>query len=382
MREGRSGGRRAETQGMAVNPAWSDMRLRDILDAAVAYAASDVHLRPGSPPLVRVSGVLWPLDVPALSEAAAAALVDEALATDRDREAFAADGECDFALVVEGVGRFRGNAYRARGASSVVLRHVREDIPSFADLGLPAVARDLALKPAGLVLVCGPTGSGKSTTLAAMIDAINAERRCHVLTIEDPIEFLHRDKLATISQRELHTDTHDYARALRSGMRQDPDVILIGEVRDTDTIRAALQAAETGHLVLTTLHARTVVDAIHRVIDLFPGEEQRQARASIAESLQGVICQHLVASAREGGRVLVVETAVNTPRLREAIVDPERTGGLQDVVSEGEYYGMKTFEQDAVRLVIAGDVTVEEAEKVVARPTDLQVALRRAGYRR
>lgn len=367
---------------MAVNPVWSDMRLRDILEAAVAYTASDVHLRPGSPPLVRVSGVLWPLDVPALSEAAVAALVEEALPTDRDRRTFEAEGECDFALVVEGVGRFRGNAYRARGAASVVLRHVREEIPSFADLGLPAIAGELALRPGGLVLVCGPTGSGKSTTLAAMIDAINAERRCHVLTIEDPIEFLHRDRMATISQRELHTDTHDYARALRSGMRQDPDVILIGEIRDTDTMRAALQAAETGHLVLSTLHARTVVDAVHRIIDLFPGEEQRQARASIAESLQGVICQHLVASARDASRVVIVETAVNTPRLREAIVDVEKTGTIQDIVAEGEYYGMKTFEQDAVRRVIAGDITVEEAEKVVARPTDLQVALRRAGYRR
>ena len=180
----------------------------------------------------------------------------------------------------------------------MVLRHVKEVIPTFEQLGLPKVVHELALRPSGLVLVCGPTGSGKTTTLAAMIDAINAERRCHILTIEDPIEFLHNNKASTVSQRELNTDTKEFGRALRSAMRQDPDVILIGEIRDAVTMQTALQAAETGHLVLASLHAKTVVDAINRVIDIFPPEEQRQARASIAESLQGVLCQHLVKSAR------------------------------------------------------------------------------------
>lgn len=360
---------------------WSPLELRDILEAAVAYGASDVHIRAGSPPLVRVAGQLWPLDVPPFTGDDTAALVEAALPTDHDRLAFASEHECDFALSADDIGRFRGNAYRARGDAAMVLRHVKEKIPSFEELGLPPLVHELALRPSGLVLVCGPTGSGKTTTLAAMIDAINDERRCHILTIEDPIEFLHHDKMAAISQRELHTDTLQFARALRSGMRQDPDVILIGEIRDVDTMRTALQAAETGHLVLATLHARTVIDAVNRVIDIFPLGEQRQARASIAESLQGVLCQHLVLSARTPGRVVIVEAAITTPRVREAIIDPEKTGTLQDIVSEGEFYGMKTFEQDAVRLVLSGDITVEEAEKVVGRSADLHVALRRAGYR-
>jgi twitching motility protein PilT len=356
-------------------------RLADILRAAVANGASDVHIRVGTPPLLRVSGDLWPLDLPRLTAETAERIVDGAMPTDRDRRAFATDNECDFALDSPGIGRFRANAYRSRGTAAMVLRHVKEDIPGFEELGLPRAAHDLALRPSGLVLVCGPTGSGKTTSLAAMVDAINAERRCHILTIEDPIEYLHRDKLSTISQRELHTDTTSFGRALRSGMRQDPDVILIGEIRDAETLRTALQAAETGHLVLASMHARTIVDAVNRVIDIFPVDEQRQARASIAESLQGIMCQHLVMAASGVGRTVVLEIAVATPRVREAIADPEKTGAIEDVVADGQYYGMRTFEQDAVRLVMAGVITVEEAAKVVNRVADLHVALKRAGYR-
>jgi twitching motility protein PilT len=355
--------------------------LRDILMTAVANGASDVHIRAGAPPLIRVSGDLWALELPELTSAVAEAMVDSAFPVEADRAAFVADHECDFAMDSPGAGRFRVNAYRSRGTASMVLRHVKEMIPSFDELGLPRVVRDLALRQSGLVLVCGPTGSGKTTTLAAMIGAINAERRCHILTIEDPIEYLHRDQRATISQREVHTDTKAFGRALRSGMRQDPDVILVGEIRDAETMRTALQAAETGHLVLASLHARTVVDAINRVLDIFPIEEQRQARASIAESIQGVLCQHLVAAASGVGRTMVLEVAVATPRVREAIVDDDKTSTLQDIVADGQYYGMRTFEQDAVRLVLAGLITVDEAEKVVNRRADLHVALRRAGYR-
>ncbi|MBI1350193.1 MAG: PilT/PilU family type 4a pilus ATPase [Actinomycetales bacterium] len=355
--------------------------LRDIVHTAITHGASDVHIRAGAPPIIRVAGDLWPLDIPPLTEQQAQALVLSAMATDREREEFLHDLECDFAYFAPGIGRFRANAYRSRGGAAMVLRHVKEVIPTFEELGLPRVAHDMALLPSGLVLVCGPTGSGKTTTLAAMIDAVNTERRCHILTIEDPIEFLHANKAATISQRELHTDTKDFSRALRSGMRQDPDVILVGEIRDVDTLRTALQAAETGHLVLATLHARTVVDAVNRVIDIFPVDEQRQARLSIAESLQGVMCQHLVKSADGSGRTLVLEVGVATPRVREAIGDPEKTGRLQDIVSEGQFYGMRTFEQDAVRLVMSGQITIHEAEKVVPRAADLHVALRRAGYR-
>ena len=263
----------------------------------------------------------------------------------------------------------------------MVLRHVRDDVPTLDGLGLPPIVRALTEKSAGLILVCGPTGSGKTTTLAAMVGAINATRRCHILTIEDPIEFLHTDAVATVSQRELHTDTLDFATALRAGLRQDPDVILVGEIRDLATMRTALQAAETGHLVLASLHASSVVDAVNRVIDVFPVEEQRQARRTIAESLQGVLCQQLVPAASGAGRRMVMEIAVGTPRLREAVADPDKTELLEDIIAEGDYYGMRTFEQDAVRLVLSGDVTVHAAEAVVPRPADLHVALRRQGYR-
>jgi twitching motility protein PilT len=355
--------------------------LSDILHTAVANGASDVHIRAGAPPLIRVSGDLWPLDLPELTQEDTERIVLASLPSDEDRTNFIADHECDCALTEPGVGRFRVNAYRSRGAAAMVLRHVKEDIPSFEELGLPKICHELALRPSGLILVCGPTGSGKTTTLAAMIDTINAERRCHILTIEDPIEFLHSNRSSTVSQRELNTDTKEFGRALRSAMRQDPDVILIGEIRDAVTMQTALQAAETGHLVLASLHAKTVVDAVNRVIDIFPPEEQRQARASIAESLQGVLCQHLVKSARNDGRTMVMEIAVVTTRVRDAIADPEKTSSLQDIVADGQYYGMRTFEQDAVRLVMSGDITVLEAEKVVGRAADLHVALRRAGYR-
>lgn len=355
--------------------------LRDILHTAVANGASDVHIRAGAPPLIRVSGDLWPLELPELTPEDTERIVLNALPTESDRATFLAEHECDCALTEPGVGRFRVNAYRSRGAAAMVMRHVKERIPTFEELGLPRVCHELALRPAGLVLVCGPTGSGKSTTLAAMIDTINAERRCHILTIEDPIEYLHNNRSSTVSQRELNTDTMEFGRALRSAMRQDPDVILIGEIRDAVTMQTALKAAETGHLVLASLHAKTVVDAVNRVIDIFPPEEQRQARATIAESLEGILCQHLVKSARHDGRTMVMEIAVATTRIREAVADPDKTGLLQDIVAEGQYYGMRTFEQDAVRLVMSGDITVQEAEKVAGRPADLHVALRRAGFR-
>ncbi len=355
--------------------------LRDLLAAAVAHGASDLHLRADSAPLVRISGQLVPLDLPVLTGGQVEAMVLAALHSARDRQAFTEHREADFAVSEPGVGRFRSNAYWTRGRAAMVLRHVKEVVPTLDELGMPSAVRALTEGSSGLVLVCGPTGSGKTTTLAAMVGAINAERRCHILTIEDPIEFLHADRLATISQRELHTDTLDFASALRAGLRQDPDVILVGEIRDLATMRTALQAAETGHLVLASLHARSVVDAVNRVIDVFPVEEQRQARTTIAEAVRGVICQHLVPAADGQGRRLVMEIAVATPRVREAILDPERTGTLEDIVAEGEYYGMRTFAQDAVRLVLSGAITARAAEAVVPRAADLHVALRRKGYR-
>lgn len=250
-----------------------------------------------------------------------------------------------------------------------------------SDLGLPDVLERLALTEAGLVLVSGPTGSGKSTTLAAMVSLINDTRRCHVLTIEDPIEYVHIDHLARISQREIGTDTDNFASALRSGMRQDPDVICVGEIRDAETLRTALQAAETGHLVLASLHARSATDAVNRVCDLFPADEQRQARTTLAEVLVGIVCQRLVARADGEGRTPALEILVANARVRDAITDPDTSSPIPDVIAEGAHYGMRTMQDDLVRLVVNGDVDVSDAERIAISPADLQVALKRAGFR-
>ena len=355
--------------------------LRDLLETAVSRGASDLHMRVGSPPLVRINGELLPLDLPSLTASQTQALALAALPRDRDREAFDRDQECDFALDMPGIGRFRGNAYSARGTAALVLRHVREAVPSLAELGMPPVVEDMAHLSTGLVLVAGPTGCGKSTTLASMVDAINGSRRCHILTIEDPIEYLHAERLSTVSQREVHTDTSSFATALRSGLRQDPDVILVGEIRDLETLRTALQAAETGHLVLASLHARTAPDAVTRMVDMFPVAEQRQARATISESLQGIIGQRLVPTSDGSGRTIVLEVLVTTARIRDVIKDPDAEVLLLDVIADGQYYGMRTFQQDLVRLVMAGRLDPDVAESIVAQPGDFRVALKRAGYR-
>lgn len=351
-----------------------------LLRLAVGQGASDLHIRAGGPPLLRISGHLHPIEHSSLSNDDAEALVLDALALPRDREAFLSHQECDFALQVDGVGRFRGNAYRMRGTASMVLRHVREHVPTIEQLGLPPIITEFAALQSGLVVVAGPTGSGKTTTLASVIDLVNRTRRCHILTIEDPIEFLHRDQLSTVSQREIHTDTEDFATALRSGLRQDPDVILVGEIRDLETLRTALQASETGHLVLASLHAKGVVDAVNRMIDMFPSGEQRQARAALAESLMGVVCQRLVVAQRHEGRIPVVEVLASNGRVRDAINDSEKTVMLSEIIAEGEFYGMRTLEQDLVRLVLGGEISLDDAEGVIGQVSDLHVALKRAGY--
>lgn len=351
-----------------------------LLRLAVAQGASDLHIRAGGPPLLRISGRLHPVDHAPLSDDDAEALVLDALTLPRDRDMFLTHQECDFALQLDGVGRFRGNAYRMRGTASMVLRHVREHVPSIEELGLPSVVTEFAALQAGLVVVAGPTGSGKTTTLASLIDLVNRTRRCHILTIEDPVEFLHRDQLSTVSQREIHTDTEDFATALRSGMRQDPDVILVGEIRDLETLRTALQASETGHLVLASLHAKSAVDAVNRMVDMFPAGEQRQARAALAESLMGIVCQRLVAAQRHEGRLPVVEVLASNGRVRDAISDPEKTILISEIIAEGEFYGMRTLEQDLVRLVLGGEISLADAEGVIGQASDLHVALKRAGY--
>jgi len=348
------------------------------LRMVVERDASDLHLKVGVPPKIRDTGVLAPIPgSPELRPEHTAAIAEAIVPADRMarlREA----GEVDFAYSVPGVGRFRVNAFRQRGSISLVLRKLRFGGPTFEEAHLPDVIRALAEEPRGLVLVTGPTGSGKTTTLAAMIEHLNHTRPCHIVTIEDPIEVLFDDDVASIDQREVGTDTESFLSALRAALRQDPDVILIGEMRDTETVRAALQAAETGHLVLSTLHTVDATETVNRVIDFFPAHQQGQIRLTLAGALRGIICQRLV-PALGGGLLPAHEVLVNTGRIAERIADPERTAEIHDVIAEGEYYGMMTFDQCLLRLVGAGAVRVEDALAASSNPHDLQLQLQQAG---
>ena len=359
-------------------PSATTLRIAPFLQAVVVNRGSDLHVKVGGPPRVRISGSLVPLQVDPLTAEEVEALVRETMPADVEAH-FDATHEADYALAVPGIGRFRANAFRSRGAVGCVLRLVGDEPRTLADLALPEVIHRLALEPRGLVLVTGPTGSGKTTTLAAMVDAVNEARPVHILTIEDPIEVIHRDKLASVNQRELGTDTADWAVALRAAMRQDPDVILIGEMRDPDTVRAALSAAETGHFVMSTLHTTDAKETVNRIIDFFPPYEQKQVRLGLAASLRGIVCQRLVPRADGQGRVVAMEVAVNTPRLAEAVADPDRTDTVPDIVADGGYSGMQTFDQHLVRLVLDGSVSVADAKLVSSNTHDFTVMLKRAG---
>jgi twitching motility protein PilT len=279
---------------------------------------------------------------------------------------------------VKGVGRFRVHAFRQRGSVSVVLRLTRVGSPSFEELGLPPICRSLSDQPRGLILVTGPTGSGKTTTLAAMIDHINHTRPGHIVTVEDPIEVVHPDRLAAINQREVGLDTPDFITALRAAMREDPDIILIGEMRDTETVQAALQAAETGHLVLATLHTIDATESINRIVDFFPPYQQQQVRVTLAGSLRGILCQRLV-QRKNGGRVPAIEVLVNNGRIAERILEPVRTSEIEQIVAEGAFYGMQTFDQALLVLVQEEEVEVQEALEHSTNRHDFQLALEQNG---
>jgi len=354
------------------------LTIEPYLRALVELGGSDLHCKVGSPPRVRIDGRLRKLQAPELTAVDTESMVLEVLREDLLDE-FAKTNEADFAYSLAGVGRFRVNAFRARGSSGLVFRRVSVGAIPLEDLGLPQVVQALSLEPRGLVLVTGPTGSGKTTTLAGMIDHINNNREVHVVTIEDPIEILHYDKLSMINQREVKLDTADFATALRAGMRQDPDVILVGEMRDAETVKAALAAAETGHFVMSTLHTTDAAETVNRIIDFFPPHEQKQIRLSMAESLRGILCQRLVQRQDGYGRCVAMEVLVNTGRLADAIVDPEKTSSITALVGEGQYYGMQTFDQHLVSLIRDGVISLEAAMLASSSPHDLTVELRRLG---
>ncbi|MGH3664967.1 MAG: type IV pilus twitching motility protein PilT [Egibacteraceae bacterium] len=354
------------------------MQLHDFLRYLVDKSGSDLHLKAGGPAYVRFDGGLSEVhDLPPLTAADTERFAREIMTPDL-QERFDQGQEADCAYSLAGSGRFRVAIFRQRGSIGLVLRRVLPSAQTFAELNLPPAVRKLAEEQRGLVLVTGPTGSGKTTTTAAMISHINANRRCHLVTIEDPIEILHRDELAIIDQREVGVDTADFSSALRSVARQDPDVIFIGEMRDLETVGAALQAAETGHMVISTLHTTDATETINRVVDLFPPHQQHQARLSLANSLQGIVCQRLLPQVG-GGRVAAIECLVMTTRIREFIIDPARTALISDALVDGAYYGMQTFDQHLLALYREGRISLADAMAAATSPHDFRIAVRAAG---
>jgi twitching motility protein PilT len=349
--------------------------LRDVVDRG----GSDLHVKVGSPPVVRIAGALQPLPgAGTLTGADTDQALHEMLADPARLQELAAENEVDFAYALPGLARFRVNAFRQRGSISIVCRVIPYGVTTLAQLGLPDAVRELAEEPRGIVLVTGTTGSGKSTTLAAMVDHVNMTAARHIVTIEDPIEFLHADKRSVINQREVGSDTHSFARALRRVLRQDPDIILIGEMRDEETVRTALSAAETGHLVLSTLHTADAAETVNRIIDFFPPYQHGQVRSMLAATLGGVISQRLV-PAIGGGRVAALEVLRTTGRVRDAIIDPSQTVRLKEIISEGVYYGMQTFDQALFAHVKAGRVTRDDAFAVASSPQDFKLLLAAEG---
>jgi len=358
------------------------------IDALFAYAvrrgASDLHLKVPSRPAVRVDGRLEqvpehpPLRPPDM-EAFAAHLFRDAPAKAAE---FAESGESDLSYTVRGVGRFRINVFRQRGSVSIVARVVPFRVSSLEELTLPPAVGRLAEEERGIVLVTGTTGSGKSTTLAAMIDRINARSHKHVVTIEDPIEMLHRDRMSLINQREVGLDTMSFRDALRRVLRQDPDVIMIGEIRDEITMETALNAAETGHLVLSTMHTLNATETVNRAVGFFPLHQQAQVRNMLAATLRGVVSQRLVPRADGSGRVAAVEVLVTTGRARDAICNPEETGRLSEIIRDGDYYGMQTFDQSLFGLVTEGLVTLDAAVAAATSPHDFRLMLEAGAARR
>ena len=355
-------------------------KIDELLRVATACGASDLHLKAGSPPFMRFGGELRPvMDAPRLTQEDTLDMAFSMM-SNRQKQRFKEVNEVDIAYGVSGLGRYRCNIFQQRGTVGMVLRVIPDSVRSVTELGLPPVVERVAEEQRGLILVTGTTGSGKSTTLASMIDRINSTRGGHIITIEDPIEFLHRDKKSFITQREVDVDTRSFAEALRGALRQDPDVILVGEMRDFETIETALTAAETGHLVLSTLHTLDATETITRIVTSFPPHQQKSVRIQLAGILKAVISMRLVRSARGSGRVPACEVMVSTGLIRDYIVNEEKTSLIRDAIAAGtSQYGMQTFDQSLFNLYQSGLIHIEEALRGASNPDEFR--LRVSGIR-
>lgn len=352
--------------------------INEFLRYLVEKHASDLHLKVGAPPIIRVDGALYRTDFPKLSPNDTEKCALEIMSERTARE-FNEIGEADFAYSFPGLGRFRCNVYRQRGSVGMAVRRVLPGSPTFEALGLPPVISKISEEPRGLVLVTGMTGSGKTTTTGAMINHINATKSVHIMTIEDPIEILHPDRMAIVNQREIGIDTSDFFQALKRAMRQDPDVIFIGEMRDQETVQAALSAAETGHLVISTLHTIDATETVNRIIEFFPPHQQKQIRIALAGSLRGIISQRLLLRKDGKGRVPAIEVLVTNGRIFDLIVNAEQTHMIHDVIAESEFYGMQTFDQSLLELYKNDLVNLEDAIAASSNPHDFQIMIRQAG---
>jgi len=353
------------------------MELNEILKVAVKGGASDIHVKAGLPPMFRIDGSLVPFKKAPRLMPEDINRMSSSIMNNYQRSRFEETNEVDLAYGVPGLGRFRVNVFQQRGTVGIVFRVIPFGIQSIEQLNLPKIVERIAMENRGLILVTGTTGSGKSTSLAAMIDHINTHRTAHIITIEDPIEFLIRDKKSIVNQREIGVDTRSFAGALRSALRQDPDVILVGEMRDLETIETALTAAETGHLVMSTLHTIDATETITRIVSVFPPYQQKQVRLQLASIIKGIISQRLVPRADGRGRVPALEVLVSTARIRECVIDKDRTKEIPDAISKGyTSYGMQTFDQSLMHLVKKGLVSYDEALRYVSNPDDFALRFR------
>jgi twitching motility protein PilT len=354
------------------------LNLRALLEELVQRGGSDLHLTAGDRPKIRVDGEITNATVDHVLEPKDTLALAYSILTENQKKRFETEDELDFSFGIQNLSRFRGNVFKQRGCVTVVVRVIPYEILTFEKLGLPPVVQDLAGRPRGLVLVTGPTGSGKSTTLAAMIDKINNEEAGHILTVEDPIEFVHKHKKSIVNQREVGADTKTFASALKYALRQDPDVVLIGEMRDLETISAALTIAETGHLAFGTLHTNSAAETINRIIDVFPSNQQAQVRAQLSFSLEGVITQTLLPKATGKGRVAALEIMIATPAVRATIRD-DKIHQIYSIMQAGKKHGMQTMNDALYQLVIAGDVKMEDAVRASSDPAELMRQLGEPG---